>query len=95
MPSFEKMMKPVQAYPADIQEFLRETGYLPTNIDDLVKSQKCPEIVIPVKTGGVVQTSRSEEQPNSLSLVKHPESLRTARWTDRNHFWIFPSVCVW
>ena len=33
-PAFDKVMQILQAYRADVQDFLRETGYLPKNVSD-------------------------------------------------------------
>jgi SOS-response transcriptional repressor LexA len=46
MPTFDKVMKLLKAYHADVQEFLQETGYLPPNIEPapLGKLRKIPII---------------------------------------------------
>jgi SOS-response transcriptional repressor LexA len=33
MPAFDKVMKLLRAYHADVQDFLKETGYLPVNVE--------------------------------------------------------------
>jgi len=45
-PTFDKVMNILQAYHADVQEFLRETGYLPVNVEptDLGKRRRIPII---------------------------------------------------
>jgi len=43
-PSFDKVMALLRAYHADVQDFLRETGYLPRNVEpaDLPKTRQVP-----------------------------------------------------
>jgi len=43
-PSFDKVMSLLKAYHADVQEFLRETGYLPVNVEpaELPKTRQVP-----------------------------------------------------
>lgn len=45
-PTFEKVMALLKAYHADMQEFLRETGYLPPNVEpaDLPKMKAVPVV---------------------------------------------------
>ena len=45
-PAFDKVMQILHAYHADVQEFLRETGYLPKNVEPaaLGKMRKIPII---------------------------------------------------
>ena len=45
-PAFDKVMQILHAYRADVQEFLRETGYLPKNVEPaaLGKMRKIPVI---------------------------------------------------
>jgi SOS-response transcriptional repressor LexA len=46
MPSFDRVMNLLRAYGVDIQEFLRETGYLPANVEpaNLGKLRSVPVI---------------------------------------------------
>ena len=39
-PSFDKVMQMLRAYHADVQGFLRETGYLPKNVEPAALSQQ-------------------------------------------------------
>ena len=44
IPSFEMVMKFLKAYMVDIGEFLRQTGYLPLNIEPVGESNRIPII---------------------------------------------------
>jgi len=43
-PSFEMVMKFLKAYMVDIGEFLRQTGYLPPNVEPVRESKRLPII---------------------------------------------------
>lgn len=45
-PSFEKIINLIRAYKADIQEFLREIGYLPQNIEPALIGKVKPVPII-------------------------------------------------
>ncbi len=44
IPSFEMVMKFLKAYMVDIEEFLRQTGYLPSNVEPVRESKRIPII---------------------------------------------------
>jgi SOS-response transcriptional repressor LexA len=44
IPSFEMVMKFLKAYTVDIGEFLRQTGYLPPNVEPVGESKRIPII---------------------------------------------------
>ncbi len=51
IPSFEMVMKFLKAYTVDMEDFLRETGYLPTNVE--------PEHMIDVKSIPVISWTQA------------------------------------
>ena len=44
IPSFEMVIKFLKAYMVDMEEFLRQTGYLPPNVEPLGESKRIPII---------------------------------------------------
>ncbi len=64
-PAFDKVMQLLRAYRADVQDFLRETGYLPKNVEPAAigKMRKIPVVswVRAGKWGSVDETFEIEE----------------------------------
>jgi len=44
IPSFEMVMRFLKAYMVDIEEFLKKTGYLPSNVEPVRESKRIPII---------------------------------------------------
>jgi SOS-response transcriptional repressor LexA len=64
-PAFDKIMQLLCAYHADVQEFLRETGYLPKNVKPAATSKlrKIPIVswVLAGKWGAADETFQEED----------------------------------
>ena len=62
-PSFEKIMRLAQAFKVDIQEFLKETGYLPQNTEPMPMGKLNQIPVISWVAAGQWQGALDEVQP--------------------------------
>jgi SOS-response transcriptional repressor LexA len=64
-PAFDKVMQILHAYHADVQDFLRETGYLPKNVEpaSIGKQRKIPVVswVLAGKWGAADETFQEED----------------------------------
>jgi SOS-response transcriptional repressor LexA len=70
-PAFDKVMQILKAYRADVQEFLRETGYLPVNVEPaaLGKMRKIP-VVSWVAAGKWSETGESFHTEDAIDWIE-------------------------
>ncbi len=70
-PTFDKVMNILKAYRADAQEFLRETGYLPKNVEPatLGKMRKIP-VVSWVQAGRWSETGESFHEEDAIEWIE-------------------------
>lgn len=70
-PAFDKVMQILHAYRADVQEFLRETGYLPKNVEPaaLGKMRKIP-VISWVAAGKWSETGESFHSEDAVDWIE-------------------------
>ncbi len=70
-PAFNKVMQILRAYRADVQEFLRKTGYLPVNVEPAsVGQQRKIPVVSWVRTGNWGAADETSQEEDTIEWVE-------------------------